>query len=185
VTLLAEPNDLQDLLGYPVPETQALLLLELASDVIRSYCGWRLDRAVETLTVHGEPSTGYPVTGRPAPTGHLLLPTLQLNAVLSVTVDGKPFLWWRLNSAGVLWTAYGWGHRVDVEADHGYDPVPGDIRAVVLSAATRMVVNPQGLRSVNLGNYAEVYTVPAAGEATNLTLTSAERRILDRHRIWP
>lgn len=176
MTLLAIPTDLPTFVGQRVKDEQAQLLLDLASDVVRAYCGWRIDRATETLVADVAGGT------------RILLPTLMLHAVRTdtFTIDGAavtcPF---KVSEAGVLWCPDGWpAGRVEVVADHGYDTVPGDVRAVVLAAAGRVVVNPQGLRSTTTLGYSEVYAIPGTGEATNLTLTDAERRILDKHRIF-
>ena len=178
MTPLAAPTDVMRYLDQRVRSAQAELAVQLASAVVRNHCAWRLDRGVDALVVHN-PGTGPSV----------LLPTLALRAVTEVRIgeqliDPGAYIF---SPGGVLTfgglLAGDW--PVEATCEHGYDPIPDEIRAVVLMMASRAVVNPQGLRSVNVGGYSEVYTIPASGEHTGLTLTAAEKRILDRHRVFP
>lgn len=173
---LIDAADVRAYLNADVPEQQVALLTGLASDVIRNHCGWRVDRATETLTAAWD---------SPA----VMLPTLKLNEVLEVRVGGElldPAVY-SFGENGVLrWAAYPGppSSQLTVTVDHGYDPVPREIQAVAFAAVARVVVNPQGLRSVNVGAYSEVYTIPVSGEPSGVTLLSAERRILDRYRLF-
>lgn len=172
---LAAPTDLNTYLGQAVPTAQATMAVDLASAVVRSYAGWRIDQAAETLRAGG-------TTGQ-----ELLLPTLRLLSVTSVTVDGVAVaaMEYGFTEAGVLIRRAGWSaSRIEVACTHGYSPVPDDVRAVVLSAAARAVTNPEGLRSVTMGTgYSETYAA-SAGEPAGVNLLGAERRIIDRHRIF-
>jgi hypothetical protein len=158
-------------LGEEVNDAQAQLAVDLVSDLVRDYCGWRVDRAVDTFTVSG-------TWGRA-----LLLPTLHLNDVTTVTVAGvevdeADYSW---DAAGVLYRAEGWASTVrgiTVTADHGYTPVPGAVRVVTLQAAARALTNPAGMRSLAANGIVEAY-----GYVDGLTLTPAERAVLDRYRV--
>lgn len=165
----ATAQELATYLGEGVSQAQGELALDIASEVVRSYCGWRIDRATETFTLDG-------VTGIA-----LHLPTLCLNEVLAVTIEGAPVIDWSWNVAGVLWrpTWRAAVRGVEVQADHGYDTIPGAVRLATLQAAARAVVNPSGMRAVQAGATTETF-----GYSEGLTLLPHEERVLDRYRIF-
>lgn len=180
MTDLIEASDVRAYLNTDVPEQQVALLTGLASDVIRNHCGWRIDRGVDTFTV------GW---NDPA----VMLPTLKLNAITLLSVAGvevDPASYTFSENGVIRWAGPyapgggGGAAQVTAVVDHGYDPVPREIQACAFAAVARVVVNPQGMRSVNVGAYSEVYTIPISGEASGLTLLGAERRILDRYRLF-
>ena len=150
----------------------------MASDVVRNYTGWRIDR--------GNPETLTAGWNQPA----VMLPTLMLNDVHSLTVDGElvdPDSFTFSENGVIRWAGFPAPvrRRVTAVVDHGYADVPREIQAVVFAAVARVVVNPMGIRSMNLpGGYSEVYTVPVSGETPGLSLLNAEKRILDRYRIF-
>ncbi|URN11366.1 hypothetical protein LUW77_03490 [Streptomyces radiopugnans] len=65
---------------------------------------------------------------------------------------------------------------------HGWDPVPGDIAAIVMQAANRALVNPSQIRSESVGSESTTYLIPASGEALGVLLSNTEKRVLDRYR---
>lgn len=174
---LIDVSDIPNYLNARIPEAQAQLLAAMASDVVRNYVGWRIDRgAADVLAAEWD---------SPA----VLLPTLKLNDVASVSIDGQPIdpATYRFSANGVLRWAVPMAPQAVVEAtvDHGYDEVPLEVQAVVLASVARVIVNPQGLRSMTTGSYSETYPIPNSGEPAGLTLSAAEKRILDRYRTFP
>ena len=71
---------------------------------------------------------------------------------------------------------------VTVTYTHGWDEVPGDIAAIVLQAANRVIVNPSGIRSETVGGESVTYLIPAAGEYLGVLLSRTEEKVLDRYR---
>ncbi len=156
----------------------ALLALDLASATVRSYTGQLLSRvADDTVTLVG--SGGW----------LLLLPETPVAGVSAVTVDAEP-----VAADGFRWDAYGrlslrprtmWPFDSDVAVTytHGFDPVPDDIRAVTIQAASRAFTNPEGVRSEGIGSYSTTYTVLASGSALGVVLSPEEQSVLDRYKL--
>lgn len=169
MTSLATPENLQGLSLEDVPEATALLWLASASATIRTYCGWQIDEATETLTVEGTP---YPT---------LVLPTLHVTAVTAVTVDGVALDAgsWEWSPDGRLRRPQGWGTSlagVQVELTHGWAEVPADVVAVTCSIALRGWLNPAS----NAGE-----SLAGASDSYETGLAPLERLILDRYRLEP
>jgi len=122
--------DLPELLtGVPLSGFEPQDVRE-ASEAIRSYCGWHIAPAIsDTVTLRIE-------RGR----GTVILPTLQLNSITSVTVDGT--LWSASDYEAYLGRTaridLGRGvlaRRVVVVFNHGFTEAPGDVIRVVKSLA--------------------------------------------------
>lgn len=144
----------------------AELALAGASGIVRGFCRWGLTR---------EPAAVMTIDGNGSRV--LNLPTLRLNAVESVTVEGTA-----LDAAGYVWSAGGQLYRdagwpigfrsVTAVVDHGYDTIPDDVRIVVCSLAARYYSNPERLRSKTVGATASTFTIDAAGhELSELEMT--------------
>lgn len=148
------------------------LALAGASGVVRLYCGWRIDRATETFVLDGDASR------------ILTLPTLKLNAVNSVTVEGDEldpddYQW---SESGMLYRAGGWpaGFRnIEVDADHGYSPTPDEVRVVVCAIASRHYNNPDGLRSKTVGAISRTFVL----ETMRGDLSKLEVELIGGHRL--
>ena len=77
-------------------------------------------------------------------------------------MDGAPlpadqYAW---SATGQLVTHERWPRRprcVEVDAVHGYDPVPDAVRAVTLTLAAREIANPERLRSASVGTVTRAY----------------------------
>lgn len=163
----AQAPDMED-----ATATQAL---ELATALVQAEAGRRLLRSV-TTDVLTAPRSAY-----------LELPEKPVHAVTGlsgvtggVTTVLDPSLFWR--SGTLLFDLTGW-HRYDsvtVTYDHGYDSIPEDVKAVVLGAASRFALNPQGIRSETIGQY----TYQLAGDTNALAegLSTYERIIVRRYR---
>ncbi len=142
---LASVEELRTHLQSDIGEEIAALALAGASGFVRDYCRWHVApvEADVTFTLDGN--------GRAV----LTLPTLRLGAVDEVRVGGVVVTDYTASRRGQLYRSAGWyagwnGIEVDV-AEHGYDSTPEGVRAVVLTLASRAVVNPEGLRSRTVG----------------------------------
>lgn len=174
-TALVEPDALASYLQRDLDRASAEQALDLASDTIRDYCRWNLSRETVTWTLDG--------TG----TSILTLPTLHLVDVTFVTIDGEliergtgadtaTYTW---SAGGILCRTAGWPRRnrcIEVDAVHGHDPIPGAIRAAVLTLAARMMTDPEGLLSKTVGAVSRTF------EPRDV-LTTLELARVDRHRL--
>ncbi|MFE2409848.1 hypothetical protein ACFXDE_16045 [Kitasatospora sp. NPDC059408] len=67
---------------------------------------------------------------------------------------------------------------VRVTYTHGYNETPGDVKAVVLTAAARVLNNPSDLRQETVGGVSVTY----AAETIGASLAPADRDLLARYR---
>jgi hypothetical protein len=186
---LATVADLATLLGRtftPQQEMQAQALLDQASSVVRAYVRQDITRA--TTTDVFPMRRADPLLHRCG--GVVTLPQRPVVDVDTVLVDGTEMTDWWLDGPELLVRAWTWGqppaaHRppqVTVTYTHGYDPVPGDIQAIVVQAANRVIVNPSGIRSEAVGGESVTYLIPTTGEALGVLLSRTEQKVLDRYR---
>lgn len=63
---------------------------------------------------------------------------------------------------------------------HGYESVPGDIKAVCLGACSRVMYNPSGLRQETVGAISVTYP-GIGGEAGTINFSTLERKILSKY----
>lgn len=68
---------------------------------------------------------------------------------------------------------------VHLTYSHGYPVIPGDVKAVVLSMASRAFSNPTGVLSRSIGTYSESF---AAADGSSLGLSGAELSVIRRYR---
>lgn len=169
----ATPAELASWLQVATVDTaSAQLALDVASGVIRSFCGWPISE--ETVTDKTLDGPG----GR-----SIWLPTLRLTAVGAVVENG--------NSLAVTtdfdWTSYGrlirngcWpatARSVVVTYTHGYATVPADVKGACLALAGRLFTNPGAggaLRAFTntVGGVTESKTFAGtSGDASMLTAT--------------
>lgn len=194
MTALATLDDLAVYLGRELDDLtenrQAEQALDLVSAAVRAWCRRDFTQTTSTRRLPG-------VWG---PT--LDLPDGPVTAVTAVVLDDTTITDWTWNDRSQL-IRHGYltatdpdrggaagGHRgswggpqatVTVTYTHGYDPIPDDVRAAVLTATARSITNPVGVRSEGLGAYQVTY----AGQAADLgavVITDAERRLLSRYR---
>ncbi len=126
----------------------------------------------------------------------VVLPQRPVTAVSSVSVT-EPFAAARTVAAGdYVWRQGGlllsrapghWGGpaaEVSVTYSHGFAAIPDDIRGVCLTAAARLMANPEAIRSEQVGNYS--VTHGGAGGDLIGTLAQSEQRDLNRYRqrVW-
>ncbi|MEG8275772.1 hypothetical protein [Streptomyces sp. AHA2] len=186
---LATVADLATLLGRtftPGQELQAQALLDQASSVVRSYVRQDITRATTTDTFTMRRADA--VLHRCA--GVVTLPQRPVVDIDTVLIDGTATQDWWQDGNDLLLRSWTWdrppaAHRppqVTVTYTHGFDEVPGDIKAIVLQAANRVIVNPSGIRSETVGGESVTYLIPAVGEYLGVLLSRTEQRVLDRYR---
>jgi hypothetical protein len=167
-------------------EAQAEVLLAQASAVVRAYVRQDITRATTTDTFTMRRAD--PVLHRCG--GVVTLPQRPIVDIASVAVDGTETHDWWQDGDEVLVRAWTWAYppaanrppQVTVTYTHGWDPVPGDITAIVLQAANRALVNPAQVRSETVGGESTTYLIPTSGEALGVLLSRTEQRVLDRYR---
>jgi hypothetical protein len=69
---------------------------------------------------------------------------------------------------------------VDIVYSHGYAAIPGDIKAVAYGVASRIMVNPGGLRQETVGAISVTYP-GIGGEAGTINFSKLEQRILGKY----
>jgi hypothetical protein len=186
---LATVADLAALLGRtftPEQEQQAQALLDQASSVVRAYVRQDITRATTTDTFTMRRTDQY--LHRCA--GAVTLPQRPIVDIATVLVDGVATTDWWQDGSDLLLRSWTWdrppaAHRapqVQVTYTHGWDPVPGDIQAIVMQAANRVLVNPSQIRSETVGGESVTYLIPATGEALGVLLSRTEQKVLDRYR---
>jgi len=162
-------------------DDQARLVLDMVSAAIRRECQWNLSEEV----VVGEV---FHAAGKPS----IWLPTLWLTSVDAVTENGSAltggvhYAWTRegrVNRNAV----FGWSSGpIVVSYTHGYPAGSRqlqDVKAVCLSAAARIPLNPQGLRSWTVGN--EALTAAGSGLDVTSALSRSEKEELGPYRLDP
>lgn len=180
---LATVDDLAVFTGREIDGGQAAAMLDQASAMVRSFCGWDIF-PVQTnvaVTVDGSGASVQP------------LPTARLLAVSAVVEDGTDvdlaYVAW--SQAGYL-TRPGWGCRwtcaergITATITHGYDTVPADVQAVVLGVVARATANPSGLLREQVGPFAVTYSQPTAGfpASGGLAVMPHEERVLQRYAV--
>jgi hypothetical protein len=158
---LATLPDLEAHLGHPVDVDQGMQALENASGWVRDYCGWVISR---------ETGVTFEVDG--SGTSVLDLPTLWLVAVdeirlagATLTADPDDAYGYSWTKAGQVFRPVGWPTRartVEVDCDHGYDPIPHGIRGFVVALAGRQADNPQNIRMETVGTVIRQFHEPGA-----------------------
>lgn len=201
VTDLPPLASLSDLSAYVQDEVDAatgLLLLDLASQVVRTETQQMITSvADDKVRLEG---------GRQL----LFLPERPVRSVSAVSglyyaTTADPFYYdipdaaalygplppgiWVLDAQSHLRLPTGslWPPVVEVTYTHGYDTVPRDLQAVCLEAAKRQLMNPSGYEQYTVGGvraqFPGVRSGPTAGTVGGLMLTVNELRICSRYRL--
>jgi hypothetical protein len=186
---LATVADLATLLGRtftPEQEQQAQALLDQASSVVRAYVRQDISRATttDTFTMRRVDPLRYGCAGA------VTLPQRPIEAVTDVKVGGVDTVYWWQEHNELLLRPWSWARppaahelpQVTVTYTHGWDPIPGDIQAIVMQAVNRVLVNPSQVRSETVGGESVTYLIPATGEALGVLLSRTEMKVLDRYR---
>lgn len=179
---MADPFVTADQLGLHLQRTvdapTALQAVTMASDLIRMWCGWTISQEDATFVLDGRHE------------GHLLsLPTLRLNAVDAVRVDGVV----------VAVEGYSWSHTghmlredatwpttmrsIEVDVDHGYVVIPGGVAAVALSLAGRMYDNPQNYRLLGVGTAQKAWGPDSSRDIAGNRFSGMELTILGPYQL--
>ena len=160
VSSLITVDELRTRLQRDLDDDFAAQACELATAQIQALTRQTLLRATHTETVQ--------LTGRTVAGDWVAVATLRQRPVITVTtvsVAGSALaadLWtWRAE-LGLLCVANAGLQSATVTYTAGYDPVPGDLKAVALQLAAADVANPSGLVSERLGDYAVQYGDRAA-----------------------
>jgi hypothetical protein len=169
-------DDLTDYLGRDVTNDDgAIIALDAACDMVRTFAERQFNAATETYTGDGTGSDAF------------LLPNLPVTAAGTVTVNGTAETEYELNNNGILFRgtagcdprlAWPAGRQnISVTYEHGYasSDLPRDVRMVALQAAARILV-----QGVAVEETVGQVRVKYAGAA--LDLTEGERRILRKYR---
>lgn len=186
---LATVADLATLLGRTFTaeqEQQAQALLDQASSVVRAYVRQDITKATTTDTFTMRRLDPL----RDGSAGAVTLPQRPVESITTVEVGGAETVYWwleqnELRLRPVVWYQPPAAHeapQVTVTYTHGWDPVPGDIQAIVMQAANRVLVNPSQIRSETVGGESVTYLIPATGEALGVLLSRTEQKVLDRYR---
>lgn len=186
---LATVADLAALLGRtftPEQELQAQALLDQASSVVRAYVRQDITKATTTDTFTMRRLDPLP----DGCAGVVTLPQRPIESVSGVKIGGAETMYWWLEQNELRLRPLSWyrppaaheAPQVTITYTHGWDPVPGDIQAIVMQAANRVMVNPGQIRSETVGGESVTYLIPATGEALGVLLSKTEQRVLDRYR---
>lgn len=154
-------------------DAAALQALEIASSVVRAYCGHTISQTVDdTVVLDGSGTT------------LLLLPGAPISTVTSVSVDDEALDGedWRWSSQGFILRIDGsvfpnTPRAIEVTYTHGWAEVPAAIIGVVLSLAGRMLDGSAGIKQESLGSYSVTYASPGP------TLQAAETMNLDPFKV--
>lgn len=146
-----------------LPES-ALLVLDTASAIVRAEARQSFTRGTSSATLY--PREGWAV-----------LPQRPVVSVQGVTVAGSPL-------APDRWQLVRDRERVSddqavtVTYTHGYAAVPGDVLALVLTLAGRVLINTSDLRQESVGSVSVTYSAETIGAS----LAPADRDLLARYR---
>ena len=146
------------------------LLLDLASDEIRSVTGQQVDVVTDDTVDLEAPADA-----------ELILPQRPASEPTSVLVDGVAVTDWTFKR-GVLyrragWTAYddhGVVKDVTVTYSHGWATPPAELKRVALQAVARAMRNPDGLQRRATGSEMEAFAAANDGTHPEVNLTDAE-----------
>jgi hypothetical protein len=208
VTSFASVADLAALTQQSIAEDDptATLLLELATGVIRDYCGWQIDEVVDDELV---------LAGLEQGSSTLFLPTLRLTAVASVQVAGDT-----VDPTAYTWSSAGWlelvrhqtwdrtdptlfrqsvpgpiddlswptaNRSVTVTATHGHPTVPASIRSLCIDLARRVYVNPRNLiassTTETIGTTSESDSQRYESNRLVVVFTDEDAAVLDAYRL--
>lgn len=178
----AAASDLASRLGITLTEDEQVradALLGLATGVIKGEAGQEIERVEDDeITLRGTRER------------RILLPERPVVSVSSVTIDEVEIAstGWFVDGDHLVrrssWLDFmdgldfeGWdvaAAEIAVTYTHGYDPVPGAIKAICLEAAVRAYVNPGSVGQESYGSERTSYPVQG------LTLTSAEKSTIRR-----
>lgn len=177
----ASPAELAEytagLIGPDDPRSQ--VILDGATKALQNYAGWHIAPAESvTLILDGGSSVLY-------------LPTLKLNSVTSITVDGAlqdvtSYEWSRV-TGNVRVKNHGyfpdsWG-GITVVFNSGHATVPADLKQIVLQVSAQALSSPTGATREQAGQVSMQWATTAPGVAGGLSLLGRDLAIIGHYRI--
>lgn len=158
-------------------DPRAADLLEGATAAIQNFCGWHIAPATDV--------TAYLDGG----TSNLYLPTLKLNSIASLVVDGQTIdladIEWsrrtgnvRFKSGASFPDVYG---GIVVTFNSGWAEVPPSLKQIVLQASAMALSSPLGATREQAGQVSMQWATTAPGVAGGLTLLDRDLAILSTY----
>lgn len=171
---LATVEDLEAYLGRTFDDpTSAELAIDIASDIIRTYCGHSITKILnDNIFIDGNG------------TDTILLPAAPVNGIDLIEIDGE-----LLETTKYKYSKKGWVKRIDknifpntpnsieIIYNHGYDTIPDAILGVVLALAGRITDGSSGIKQETIGSYSVTYADPAP------VLRANEQAALDNFKV--
>lgn len=157
------------------PDNVVRAMAEAVSAAIRRYCGWHVAPSVEETMVLDYNGGGV-----------LTLPTLRLNNLVSLTVDGREIQdpeWSHTGDVKLGSRPSKW-RGVEAVVVHGFDleDVP-DLRQVALQASLIGLASPTGVVRESAGQVSIEFARTGTGVAGGLTLLDRDMTVLDAYRL--
>lgn len=147
-------------------------VLDTASAIVRAEARQSFTRGTSTVTLYPSSTRGIP------PQRYVDLPQRPVVSVASVVQGGKTLVAetdYKLRRDRLYLNGC---EPVSVTFTHGYTETPGDVLAVVLTAAQRVLSNPSDLRQETVGSVSVTY----AAETIGVSLSQADKDLLARYR---
>lgn len=155
------------------------IILDGATAAIQRYAGWHIAPALDLeLTLDGGQDVIY-------------LPTLKLNSVESITVDGTlldptAYEWSRV-TGNIRYVSRetchdSWGGTV-VEFNSGYETIPADLTQIVLQVSSQALSSPTGATREQAGQISMQWATTAPGVAGGLSLLNRDLAIVNSYKI--
>lgn len=144
--------------------------LDIVSAIVRAEARQSFTRGTSTVTLYPE----YVDLWQGPRWYYVVLPQRPVVSIESVTRDGIAVSWSRKHDRVFVAGC----EPVSVTFTHGYASVPGDVLAVVLTAAQRVLTNPTDLRQETVGSLSVTY----AAETIGASLSQADKDLLARYR---
>jgi hypothetical protein len=192
---LASPDDLAARLGRALTdaeETQAAVLLTDASALVRAYTRQDFTLTTDDVAVLRGQGDTVRLPQRPvvdvsrvvAVGGNEALPDITLtdwawDGLDLIRLGAGDYV---INLPEVWWDDDGYPGTYRVTYSHGWEDVPPAVLGVVCGIVSRVLQNPQNLRSETVGPYSVTYSIPATGEALGLNLSRYDKQVLDDYR---
>lgn len=160
-------------------DSRSQLILDGATKALQNYAGWHIAPPQDiTLVLDGGSNILY-------------LPTLKLNSVASITVDGAllpttDYEWSRITGNVRLknsrWFADIWGGTV-ITFNSGFATVPTDLVQIVLQVSAQALSSPTGATREQAGQVSMQWATTAPGVSGGLSLLARDYETLDQYRI--
>lgn len=158
-------------------DPRADIILAGATKALQRYCGWDIAPATD-VTVYLDGGTE-----------ELYLPTLKLNSIASITVDGEALteFEWSRRTGNVRRSdrigfpeVYG---GIVVVFNSGYAEVPDDLKQIVLQVSATALSSPTGATREQAGQVSTMWATTAPGVAGGLTLLDRDYAILAAYKL--